>query len=105
MVIDKSITTQRPRKTVSIKGPQAQSQATMELLQQQQNQQQPIEVTPTEDGGAEINFDPQAFRGLPFAKNTLNLFVKNYLKMKVDDNLLSTIADMGYRKCRELIKQ
>ena len=60
MVIDKSITTQRPRKTVSIKGPQAQSQATMELLQQQQNQQQPIEVTQTEDGGAEINFDPQA---------------------------------------------
>lgn len=51
----------------------------------------------------ENNFDPQAFRGLPFAKNTLNLFVKNYLKMKVDDNLLSTIADMGYRKCREWI--
>ena len=37
MVIDKSITTQRPRKTVSIKGPQAQSQATMELLQQQES--------------------------------------------------------------------
>jgi|TARA_B110000259_G_C14002827_1_gene396860 hypothetical protein len=51
----------------------------------------------------ENNFQQEAFRGLPFAKNTLNLFVQNYLKMKVDDQLLSTIADMGYRKCREWI--
>ena len=38
-----------PRKTVQIPGQQAQQQAQMEMLVQQQNQQ-PIEVTPTEDG-------------------------------------------------------
>ena len=53
----------------------------------------------------ENNFEKEKFRGLPFAKNTLNLFIKNYLKMKVDDELLSLIADLGYRRCREYLDE
>ena len=59
MAIDKPATFARPRKQVHIPGKQASANAQMEMLQQQENQQ-PIEVTPTEDGGAEINFDPSA---------------------------------------------
>ena len=98
MVIDKSITTQRPRKTVSIKGPQAQSQATMELLQQQQNQQQPIEVTPTEDGGAEINFDPQALN-TSIGPQGHNENLSNLL----DDDILNEVSNdlmKNYEDCK-----
>ena len=51
----------------------------------------------------ENNFDKNSFRGQPFAKNTVKLFIDNYLKMKVDDKLLTTIVDLGYRKCSEWI--
>ena len=98
MVIDKSITTQRPRKTVSIKGPQAQSQATMELLQQQQNQQQPIEVTQTEDGGAEINFDPQALNA-SIGPQGHNENLSNLL----DDDILNEVSNdlmKNYEDCK-----
>ena len=98
MVIDKSITTQRPRKTVSIKGPQAQSQATMELLQQQQNQQQPIEVTQTEDGGAEINFDPQALN-TSIGPQGHNENLSNLL----DDDILNEVSNdlmKNYEDCK-----
>ena len=98
MVIDKSITTQRPRKTVSIKGPQAQSQATMELLQQQQNQQPPIEVTQTEDGGAEINFDPQALNA-SIGPQGHNENLSNLL----DDDILNEVSNdlmKNYEDCK-----
>ena len=98
MVIDKSITTQRPRKTVSIKGPQAQSQATMELLQQQQNQQQPIEVTQTEDGGAEINFAPQALNA-SIGPQGHNENLSNLL----DDDILNEVSNdlmKNYEDCK-----
>ena len=51
----------------------------------------------------ENNFDKNSFRGQPFAKNTVKLFVDNYLKMRIDDKLLTTIVDLGYRKCSEWI--
>lgn len=51
----------------------------------------------------ENNFDKNAFRGQPFAKNTVKLFIDNFLKMKVDDKLLTQIVDLGYRKCSEWI--
>ena len=49
----------------------------------------------------ENDFKKEAFRGLPFAKNVLNSFVTMNLNMKVSDEILSSIADLGYRKCRE----
>ena len=49
----------------------------------------------------ENDFKKESFRGLPFAKNVLNSFVTVNLNMKASDEMLSTIADLGYRKCRE----
>ena len=49
----------------------------------------------------ENDFKKEAFRGLPFAKNVLNSFVTMNLNMKASDEILSSIADLGYRKCRE----
>ena len=49
----------------------------------------------------ENDFKKEAFRGLPFAKNVLNSFVTMNLNMKASDEMLSSIADLGYRKCRE----
>ena len=49
----------------------------------------------------ENNFNKEAFRGLPFAKKVLNSFVTINLNMKASEETLSTIADLGYRKCRE----
>ena len=49
----------------------------------------------------ENNFNKESFRGLPFAKNVLNSFVTMNLDMKASDQMLSTIADLGFRKCRE----
>ena len=61
MVIDKkTLNVPRPRRSFQIKGPQAGAAAATEMLQQQANTKPPIEVTRTEDGGAEIDFDPQA---------------------------------------------
>ena len=53
----------------------------------------------------ENNFEKKAFRGAPFAKNTISIFVKEILKIKVDDNVLSGIVDLGYRRCREYIDE
>jgi hypothetical protein len=51
----------------------------------------------------ENNFNKDFFRGAPFAKGTVNMFIQHYLKMKADDKILSLIVDLGYRKCREWI--
>ena len=82
-----------PRKTVQIPGQQAQQQAQMEMLAQQQNQQ-PIEVTPTEDGGAEINFDPAAMnmQSGQFGDNIADLLDDNTLH-KISSDLLKTYED------------
>ena len=82
-----------PRKTVQIPGQQAQQQAQMEMLVQQQNQQ-PIEVTPTEDGGAEINFDPAAMnmQSGQFGDNIADLLDDNTLH-KISSDLLKTYED------------
>ena len=61
MVIDKkTLNVPRPRRSFQIKGPQAGAQAATEMLQQQANTKPPIEITQDEDGGATIDFDPQA---------------------------------------------
>ena len=61
MVIDKkTLNVPRPRRSFQIKGPQAGAAAATEMLQQQANTKPPIEVTQDEDGGATIDFDPQA---------------------------------------------
>ena len=51
----------------------------------------------------ENNFEKSAFRGQPFAKNTVKMFIDNYIQMKVDDNLLTLIVNLGFRKCVEWI--
>ena len=53
----------------------------------------------------ENNFEKNAFRGAPFAKNTISMFVTKILKIKVEDNILSGIVDLGYRRCREYIDE
>tara|TARA_B100001057_G_scaffold487042_1_gene569144 strand:+ start:1465 stop:2127 length:663 start_codon:yes stop_codon:yes gene_type:complete len=53
----------------------------------------------------ENNFEKNAFRGAPFAKNTISLFVTEILKIKADDNVLSGIVDLGYRRCSEYIDE
>ena len=61
MVIDKkTLNVPRPRRSFQIKGPQAGAQAATEMLQQQANTKPPVEITQDEDGGATIDFDPQA---------------------------------------------
>ena len=51
----------------------------------------------------ENNFDKKAFRSSSFAKGVVNMFVTKFLKMKVDDKILSTIVDLGHRRCQEYI--
>ena len=51
----------------------------------------------------ENNFDKQAFRSPSFAKGTSNMFITKILKMKVDENILSNIVDLGFRRCQEYI--
>jgi hypothetical protein len=83
-----------PRKTVQIPGKQAQQQAQMELLSQHQNQQ-PIEVTPLDDGGAEINFDPSALNqegGQFHGENLADILDDNTLH-KISSDLLKTYED------------
>ena len=53
----------------------------------------------------ENNFDKQAFRSPSFAKNVVNMFVTKILKMKVDERLLGTIADLGFRRCKEYLDE
>ena len=53
----------------------------------------------------ENNFDKKAFRGPSFAKGVVNMFVTKILKMKVDDKILSTIVDLGFRRCKEYLDE
>jgi len=66
----------------------------MELLSQHQNQQ-PIEVTPLDDGGAEINFDPSALNqegGQFHGENLADILDDNTLH-KISSDLLKTYED------------
>jgi len=56
MAIDKSL----PNKKVEIPGPQEQAEKQIEIQENLPNQGE-TEITPTEDGGVEINFEPGAF--------------------------------------------
>ena len=99
MVIDKkTLNVPRPRRSFQIKGPQAGAQAATEMLQQQMNVKPNIEVTPTEDGGAEIDFDPQALNAMAgpqgHNENLINL-------MDPDDvEQLSTDLIQIYEDCK-----
>ena len=99
MVIDKkTLNVPRPRRSFQIKGPQAGAQAATEMLQQQMNVKPNIEVTPTEDGGAEIDFDPQALNAMAgpqgHNENLINL-------MDPDDvEQLSTDLIQVYEDCK-----
>jgi len=99
MVIDKkTLNVPRPRRSFQIKGPQAGAQAATEMLQQQMNMKPNIEVTPTEDGGAEIDFDPQALNAMAgpqgHNENLINL-------MDPDDvEQLSTDLIQVYEDCK-----
>ena len=53
----------------------------------------------------ENNFDKKAFRSPSFAKGVVNMFVTKILKMKVDDKILSTIVDLGFRRCKEYLDE
>ena len=53
----------------------------------------------------ENNFDKKAFRSSSFAKGVVNIFVTKVLKMKVDEKILGTIVDLGYRRCQEYISE
>ena len=53
----------------------------------------------------ENNFDKKAFRSPSFAKGVVNTFITKILKMKADEEILSTIVDLGYRRCQEYISE
>ena len=57
--IDKALPNE-VRKTIEIEGPEASIEQTIET-QEQIPSQENTEITPMEDGGVEINFDPGAF--------------------------------------------
>ena len=56
MAIDKSL----PNKKVEIPGPQEQAEQQIEIQENLPNQGE-TEITPLDDGGVEINFEPGAF--------------------------------------------
>tara|TARA_R100000963_G_scaffold33853_1_gene26523 strand:+ start:172 stop:2658 length:2487 start_codon:yes stop_codon:yes gene_type:complete len=94
MAIDKSANFAAPRKTVTIPGKQAQQQQQMELLAQHQNQQ-PVEVTPLDDGGAEINFDPSALNqeGSQFHGENLADILDDNTLHKISSDLVKIYDD------------
>ena len=94
MAIDKPADFARPRKQIQLPGKQASANAQMEMLQQQQNQQ-PIEVTPTEDGGAEINFDPSALNqeGSQMHDGNLADLLDDHSLNKISDDLMKIYDD------------
>ena len=53
----------------------------------------------------ENNFDKKAFRGLPFAKGVVEMFVTKILKIKADDKILMVVVDLGHRRCQEYITE
>jgi len=93
MAIDKPANFAAPRKVVNVPGQQAAAEAQMEMFAQQENQQ-PIEITQTEDGGAEINFDPAAMnvQSGQFGDNLADLLDDNSLN-KISSDLIKTYED------------
>ena len=93
MVIEKDNKIALPkniRTKVNVSGQQAQIDQIQGKLQQQQNQQ-PIEITPTEDGGAEIDFDPNALVPQGTASHEENL--AEFLEEDVLQEIGSEIID------------
>ena len=82
MAIEKSL----PNVRTTVKSPSRRDQ--LDDLQEQlaQQSQDPIEITRTEDGGAEINFDPQAVVGQGGQNHEENL--ADFL----DDDILKEVA-------------
>jgi len=75
MAIDKSSKFDLPnniRTKVNVPSKQGQIQAIQEKMAQQQNQQ-PVEINQTEDGGVEIDFDPGALSGVGSETHDENL--------------------------------
>ena len=75
MAIDKSNKFDLPnniRTKVNVPSKQGQIQAIQEKMAQQQNQQ-PVEINQTEDGGVEIDFDPGALSGVGSETHDENL--------------------------------
>jgi len=75
MAIDKSNKFDLPnniRTKVNVPSKQGQIQAIQEKMAQQRNQE-PIEINETEDGGVEIDFDPQAIAGVGSENHDENL--------------------------------
>ena len=53
----------------------------------------------------ENNFEKEAFRGVNFATQTISMFIDGILKMKVDEKLLLLIADLGFRRGKEIVDE
>lgn len=87
MVIDKNVF-QPTRTTKRNPGPQEQLAELQKNLAQEPRQ--PVEVTPTEDGGAEINFDPSAVAGPGSEQHESNLadFLEDDVLHEVSNELL-----------------
>jgi hypothetical protein len=47
----------------------------------------------------------EAFRSPQFSSSVVNLFVKQILKMRIDEKLLLLIADFGFRRAKEIIDE
>jgi hypothetical protein len=88
MAIDKSNKFDLPnniRTKVNVPSKQGQMQSIQEKMAQQQNQQ-PVEINQTEDGGVEIDFDPQAVAGVGSENHDSNL------AEALEDNILIEIG-------------
>jgi len=93
MAIDKGMGVKLPSNTrtkVSVPGQQGQIEQIQGKLQQQQNQQ-PVEITQTEDGGAEVDFDPQALAALGGESHDENL--AEFLEEMILNEIGSTIIE------------
>mgnify|MGYP001045138612 CR=1 FL=1 len=51
------------------------------------------------------NFEKDAFRGIPFSKQTISMFIQDILKMNVDEDLLLGIVDLGFRRAKEIVDE
>jgi len=91
MVIDKSISNIR----TTVKTPSKRDQ--LENLQEQlsQQSQEPIEITRTDDGGAEINFDPRAVVGQGGQNHEENLaeFLEDDILKEVGSQIIESYTD------------
>ena len=91
MAIEKSL----PNVRTTVKTPGRQEE--VEKLQEQlaQQSQEPVEITRTEDGGAEINFDPQAVVGQGGQTHEDNLadFLEEDILKEVGSQVLESYSD------------